>query len=146
MYSAAVTNRGTYANYARTKHGEFVVGMKGGGSSAIDTVLAGLCGCIAYYLRDAMLEKHITYTSFDVKAETDLTPDGTRFAAISVTIQLEGSPAISPDDIASLLMAAEKCQVHNTLRANSPISISLTVDEPDARRGLCVAEEVSHTA
>lgn len=125
MYSARITNRGTSKHYANTRHGEFVIDTAGEGSNPIDTLLAGLCGCIGHEIRDAMTAERIAYTSFVVKAEADLAKDKTRLSDISVSIELDG---VHLDDKAkaNLIAVAEGCKIRNTLKANSQVNISLT--------------------
>ncbi len=128
MYSASVTNRGTSKNYAKTRHGEFTIASDGEHSCSTDTLLAGLCGCIAYHLRNAMVERQLAYALFVVKAASDFTPDRTRLGAIDVAIEMEGAQLDSTDDITFLIAAAEACQLRNSLKANSHINVSFTVN------------------
>jgi uncharacterized OsmC-like protein len=124
MYRASVSNCGDSKFCAKTLHGEFVIDTEGGGSNPIDTLLASLCGCIGHEVRDVMGRNQIAYSSFVVKAETDLTRDKTRLADISVSLEFDG---VNPDEQvrASIMAAAEGCKIRNTLRANSQVDISL---------------------
>ena len=128
MYSALVNNDGSSKHFAKTRHGEFTIDTEGKGSNPVDTVLAGLCGCIAHEVRDAMLRNKIKYTSFQVKAEADSVADNSRLNSVTVTIDLQDTH-IGKEDAAALITAAEGCKVRSTLNPVAPVSISLVAND-----------------
>lgn len=125
MYSATVDNTGTSKHFVTTRFGNFTIDTEGNGINPIDSVMAGLSGCIAHEVRDAMLHRQIKYTSFQVRAEADLLADKSRLKSISVTIDLQDTQLGGPEDAAAIITAAEGCKVRRTLHEVAPVSLSL---------------------
>ncbi len=139
MYTVTMENRGD-ARFHATSHGyEFVVGPKGAGANAGDTLLAALCGCVGHYVRQFLKERGLASSGFRLSAEAESTPDESRLARIAVRIDLGQTP-LDEQGREALLAAAERCKIHNTLKAACPVTISLggqpsRDDAPAARSG-----------
>jgi uncharacterized OsmC-like protein len=141
MYTVTIENRGDAKFHATSQGYEFVVGPKGAGANPGDTLLAALCGCIGYYVRQFLQERGLASSGFALSAEAESTPDETRLARIDVRIDLERT-SLDEAGRRELLAAAERCKIHNTLKAACPVKISLgqeaTRDEaPAPARGCC---------
>jgi uncharacterized OsmC-like protein len=124
MYAVTIENRGDAKYHATSRGYEFVLGPQGAGANPGDTLLAALCGCIAHYVRQYFRERGIRSDGFGIQAEAESTPDESRLSRIEVRIDLRGTPL---DDAgrAELLAYAERCKIHNTLKAACPVSVAL---------------------
>ncbi len=111
MYAVTIENRGDTRYHATSRGYEFVLGPQGAGANPGDTLLAGLCGCIGHYVRQFLQERGIA-------------SDGFRIARIDVWIDLEGMSLPEPGR-KLLLAAADRCKLHNTLKAACPVTIAL---------------------
>lgn len=124
MYSASVENNGDMKFYATTKDYGFVMGVNGEGANPVDTLLAGLCGCIGHYARDFMRERKIACNSFTVKANARQTQDKTRLSEIDLFLDLK-SLKLEKQEEGALLKYIEKCKIHNTLKTGCKVSLVL---------------------
>ncbi len=124
MYTVTMENRGDARFHATSQGYEFVVGPKGAGANPGDTLLAALCGCVGHYVRLFLRERGLATSGFRLHAEAEATPDESRLARIAVRIDVANVPL---DDAGrrELLAAAERCKIHNTLKAACPVTISL---------------------
>ncbi len=123
-YSAVVENRGDSTYVATTRHGTFVLSTGGRGPNPVDTLLASLSGCIGHYVHDFLHERKLANDGFTVSANATSTPDGARLAVIEVTIDIRGA-ALDVRQRQELLLAAEHCKVHNTLKAGCDIRLGV---------------------
>lgn len=124
MYSASVENNGDMKFYATTKDGSFEMGINGAGANPVDTLLAGLCGCIGHYVRDFMSEREVACEGFTVKAEARQTQDQTRLSEIDLFLDLK-SIKLEKQGEEALLKYVEKCKLHHTLKMGCKISVAL---------------------
>ncbi len=124
MYAVTIENRGDTRYHATSRGYEFVLGPQGAGANPGDTLLAGLCGCIGHYVRQFLQERGIASDGFRIAAEAESTPDQSRIARIDVWIDLEGMSLPEPGR-KLLLAAADRCKLHNTLKAACPVTIAL---------------------
>lgn len=124
MYAVTIENRGDTRYHATSRGYEFVLGPQGAGANPGDTLLAGLCGCIGHYVRQFLLERGIASDGFRIAAEAESTPDQSRIARIDVWIDL-GGMSLPEAGRKLLLAAAERCKLHNTLKAACLVTISL---------------------
>ncbi len=123
-YSAAVENRGDSTYVAMTRHGTFVMSTGGRGPNPVDTLLASLSACIGHYVHDFLRDWKVENDGFTINANATSTPDGARLALIEVTIDVKG--AVLDDHLRQeLLLAAEHCKVHNTLKAGWDIRVGV---------------------
>lgn len=123
-YTASVENKGDSMFQVTTRHSTFLMGTAGRGANPIDTFLASLCGCLGHYVRDYLRDQKLATDGFTVKAAATATPDGIRLAEIDVRIDVAG---VRLDDRqrAELLAVAERCKIHNTLRACCVVRIAV---------------------
>lgn len=125
MYSASIENKGDSRSYATTGDYKFVIDTAGRGANPIDTVLAGLCGCMGHWVRNYLLAEHIDAAEFGVKAEAELTSGREQLCDISVVIDMLETK-LDRHHGEALLKYVEGCPVHGTLKAGSRITIALT--------------------
>ncbi len=141
MYAVTIENRGDARYHATSRGYGFVLGPQGAGANPGDTLLAALCGCIGHYVRQFLQERGIASDGFAIAAAAESTPDQTRLARIDVWIDL-GGMSLNEADRKILLAAAERCKIHNTLKAACAVTISLgkqpsREDMPAATPGRC---------
>jgi len=96
----------------------------GSAAKSTDVLLASLCGCLAHYVGDFLRERSIRFSDYAISAESELTEDRVRLSTIRVEIELRDSQ-LSDAEQAELVKFVTQCQIHNTLKANAPIPISL---------------------
>ena len=124
MYTVTMENRGDTRFHATSRGYEFVIGPKGAGANPGDTLLAALCGCVGHYVREFLAERGLASSGFSLSAEAESTPDESQLARIDVRIAL-GSTALDEAGRRDLLAAAERCKIHNTLKAACQVTVSL---------------------
>jgi uncharacterized OsmC-like protein len=124
MYRASIENRGDSKHYATTRHGSFVIDTEGQGANPIDTLLASLCGCLGHQARDYMREQGIASNGFSIMAEAELTENKARLSDIKVCMDLKNT-RLDEQRKSELLKYLERCKIHNTLKSNSAIHVSL---------------------
>ncbi len=96
----------------------------GSASSSIDVLLASMCACMAHYLGDYLHDRSIGFSGYAISAESKLTEDRTRLAEIRVKIEVQAS-TITESQKKDAAVFLKQCQIHNTLKANSPIFIDV---------------------
>jgi uncharacterized OsmC-like protein len=124
MYAVTIENRGDTRYHATSRGYEFVLGPQGAGANPGDTLLAGLCACVGHYVRQFLQERGIASDGFRIAAEAESTPDQSRLARIDVWFDL-GRMSLPEPGRKLLLAAAERCKLHNTLKAACPVTIAL---------------------
>jgi uncharacterized OsmC-like protein len=129
MYSASVENKGDSRYYAATKDYSFVIDTAGQGANPIDTLLAGLCGCIGHWVGDYIRGERIDAGGFTVKAEAGLTSGRDRLSDINMVIEMKDA-RLDGRHGEELLKYVENCAIYNTLKANSRIRIILAGQTP----------------
>lgn len=123
MYAVTMENRGDTRFHATSRGAEFVIGPKGAPANPGDTLLAALCGCVGHYVREFLAERGLASSGFSLSAEAESTPGESRLARIDVRIAL-GSTALDEAGRRDLLAAAERCKIHNTLKAACQVTVS----------------------
>ncbi len=141
MYTVTIENEGDAKFHATSQGYEFVVGPKGAGANPGDTLLAALCGCIGHYVRQFLKERGLASNGFALSAQAESTPDESRLARVDVRIDLKRT-SLDEAGRRELLAVAERCKIHNTLKAACPVTISLGQQAqqdaaPAAGRGCC---------
>jgi uncharacterized OsmC-like protein len=124
MYSASIENNGDSKYYAATKDCNFVIDTEGQGANPVDTVLAGLCGCLGHWTRDYIHGEQIDAKGFTIRAEAELTGDRKRLSKIDVYINMKGVE-LGSQHKEELRRHVQNCLVHNTLEAGCTITITL---------------------
>jgi uncharacterized OsmC-like protein len=124
MYAVTMENRGDTRYHATSRGYEFVVGPQGVGANPGDTLLAGLCACVGHYVRQFLQERKLVSHGFKIEAQAESTPDESRLASIAVWVDLRD---VGLDETArgQLLASAQRCKLHNTLKAACPVTITL---------------------
>jgi uncharacterized OsmC-like protein len=120
MYTAIVENNGSQQYRAASRGYEFVMGLNG--ANPIETLLAGLCACIAHHIRDRLIERKIAFSMFAVKADAELVEDRLSIARIGVSIAVRGA-VLSAADGDDLVAQARQCPLYNTLVKGTVIEI-----------------------
>lgn len=124
MFKATVENRGDAKYFATTRHAEIVMGTEGNGANPIDTLLASLCGCMGHYVRDYLVDRQLPNNGFAIAAQAGVTPDRSRLAGITVSIDLKGV-RLDERQAEELLQSVEGCKVHKILKENPGVSVCL---------------------
>jgi uncharacterized OsmC-like protein len=124
MYAVTIENRGDTRYRATSRGYEFVLGPQGAGANPGDALLAGLCACVGHYVRQFLQERGIASDGFRIAAEAESTTDQSRLARIDVWIDL-GGMSLPEAGRKLLLAAAERCKLHNTLKAACPVTIAI---------------------
>ncbi len=124
MYSATIDNHGDSRYYAITKDYAFVIGTEGKGANPVDTLLAGLSGCLGHWVRDFFRGEGMDNQGFTVKAEGTPAEDRRRLTHIAVEIDIRGA-GLDESRRGELVRHMENCILYNTLKANSPIDIKV---------------------
>jgi len=121
MFSVSVEEKGEMKFYATTRDHAFVMGIGNGGPNPVETMLAGLCGCVCHYVRDFLADSRIECESFMVRGDARQTEDRSRLSSIDLFIDLGGVRA----EMTTLRSYIEKCKVYNTLKAGCDIRLVL---------------------
>ncbi len=124
MYNVTVENNGDMRFHAATRDARFVMGVNGGGANPVETVLAGLCGCVGHYVRDFLTANKIDCPAFALRGEGRKSQDARRLSEIDLFLDLKGATLGAPDQEA-LQRHVEKCTVHGTLREVCAIRLNL---------------------
>jgi len=125
MYKVEIENRGDYRFDVRSKDYQFVVDTNGKGITPPDTLLASLGSCVGVYIRKYFESAKIAVPHFKVFVEGDLGKEAPYlFRAISVKIDMEGAP-LDERRKTALLNFIKNCPIHNTLKANPAVEISI---------------------
>lgn len=124
MYHASVENYGDLKFQAATKNYNFSMAVNGEGANPVETLLAGLCGCIGHYVRDFLSERKLFCPAFAIKAEGRQTEDKSRLSEIDLWLDLK-NVRLEKREEADLLKYVEKCKLHNTLKGACKINLTL---------------------
>jgi uncharacterized OsmC-like protein len=136
MYAVTMENRGDTRYHATSRGYEFVVGPQGAGANPGDTLLAGLCACVGHYVRQFLQERKLASHGFTIEAQAESTPDESRLGSIAIWVDLRD---LGLDDTsrAQLLASAQRCKLHNTLKAACPVTIAVGKRPPQAATSCC---------
>lgn len=124
MFTASITNNGDSRYYVKTKDYAFDISTEGQGAHPVDTVLAGLCGCVGHFAREYMKGESIPYQELSVKAEAELAESPNRLSSIDLQIVVTGSSIIDGHR-QRLFNFIQNCPVYGTLSMSSVIRCSL---------------------
>lgn len=126
MYSVELTNKGNSTFLAKVKDYEFTIDTKGRGVTPPDALLASLGSCIGVYLKKYAEGAGLQLAGFTVKVDADFCkepPIG--FKRINVSIALPGAD-LDDRRKRAVLMFLRNCPVHNTLKGNPEVEVSIT--------------------
>lgn len=127
MYTAIVENNGSQQYRATSRGYDFVLGEKG--ANPIETLLAGLCACVAHHVRDRLIERKKAFVTFAVKADAELVEDGLAIAKIGLAIEVRGA-ALTMAEGNDLVAQAKECPLYNTLIKGTVIEIGCRTIAP----------------
>ncbi len=125
MYHVEVKNSGDSKLMVKTKECEFTIDTKGEGCTPPDTLLASLASCIGVYIRKYAEGSKIAIPEFTVTAEGELSKESPiSFRLIDVSIDLKETKI---DDRRRKVLQSfiENCPVHNTLKHNPEIRMTI---------------------
>ena len=125
MYKVEVAAKGDYRFNVKSKDSEIVIDVKGGGMTPPDTLLASLGSCIGVYIRKYAEGAKLPIGEFSIIVEADLgsqTPY--YFRRITVSVDLKDA-VIDDKRKKALLDFITNCPVHNTLKNNPAVDISI---------------------
>ena len=126
MYKVEIESKGDYRFSVTSKEVSFDVDAKGkDGVTPPDVLLASLGSCVGVYIRKYADGAKIGLDAFEVSVEGDLGSEAPyRFRQIKVSVDLKGS---SLDDRRkrALLEFVKNCPIHNTLKGNPDIEMTL---------------------
>lgn len=128
MYEAKITSNGNERYHAITRHAEFDMATNGTGASPTDVLLASLCACVGHYVGAFLAQQKVPAVDYEVSADAELTEERSRLAEIHVTLDVRNA-ALSEAAQSELLRFITQCQIHNTLKSNSRISICVRTSE-----------------
>lgn len=120
MYTALVENNGSQQYRATSRGYEFIMGLNG--ANPIETLLAGLCACVAHHVRDRLIERKKAFAAFTVKADAELVEDGLAIARIGLAIEVRGV-ALTAAEGDDLIAQAKQCPLYNTLVKGTVIEL-----------------------
>ena len=91
-----------------------------------DMFLAGLAGCVGVYIRKYAEGTNLKLGHFKVTCESEFSKDyPVCFENISIAIDLKGVK-LDEKRIKSLVHFAENCPIHNTIKGNPDIRVSVS--------------------
>jgi putative redox protein len=126
MYKVDVTAKGDYRFSIRSKDAEIIVDAKGGAMTPPDVLLASLGSCVGVYIRKYAEGAKLARGEFSVSAEGDLGKETPYyFRQIRVSVDLKGA-AIDEKRKDALLAFIKNCPIHNTLKNNPAVDISIS--------------------
>ena len=126
MYSVTVNATGGYGFDVMSDGQTVHVDAKGGAISPPAMLLAGLGSCVGVYIQKYAEGAKLDLGSFGVAVHADFTKEPPfRFQKIAVTIDLRGA-AIDERRKSALLAFIRNCPVHNTLKTNPEVDVTIT--------------------
>lgn len=125
MYQAEVFCAKDMTFQVKSRGYEITIDGKSGAISPLDTLLAALGACAGVYIRKYAESTKFSLENFTVNVEADLTDERPyRFDKINLTVDLKGV-SLDESKKASLLRFIQNCPVHETLKANPEMNITL---------------------
>ncbi len=125
MYQAEVFCAKDMTFQVKSKGYEITIDGKSGAISPLDTLLAALGACAGVYIRKFVESTKLSLGNFLVRVEADLTDKAPyRFDQIRLSIDLQGV-ILDESKRESLLRFVKNCPVHETLKANPEMLISI---------------------
>ncbi len=125
MYHVEINNNGDSIMNAKSGNYEFAIDTKGKGITPPDALLASLASCLGVYINKYFEGAKIASGGFKITADADFAQEKPAcFKAIKVSVELKGVE-LDVKRKQALLAFAKNCPVHNTLKANPTVEISL---------------------
>lgn len=123
MYRAIVESEDGETYLASSNLYCFAIGRDGAG--AVDTLLAGLCACVAHHVYRRAVARKIVFSGLTVGATTELAADGLSLARLELTLAFRDG-ALTGDDKADLARQIGRCPLYNTISAGVAICVSFS--------------------
>lgn len=125
MYHVEINNNGDSIMNAKSRNYKFEIDTKGKGITPPDTLLASLASCVGVYINKYFDGAKITSGGFKITADADFAQEKpVCFKAIKISIELKGIE-LDAKRKQALLAFIKNCPVHNTLKANPAIEVSI---------------------
>jgi uncharacterized OsmC-like protein len=125
MYKAQINHKQDYEFGVVSGGSEFNIDVKGKGFSPPDALLVALAGCVGVYIRKYAEGARLKLENFSVTAEAEFSKEPPYcFRNIAVNIDLKGAE-IDERRKRALAEFLKNCPVHNTLKANPEIALSI---------------------
>lgn len=125
MYNVKISNDGAYKFNVKSGDYEFTVDLKGKGITPPDALLASVGSCIGVYVRKYADGAKLALEDFKINVEADLgKAPPYYFRRIDVTIDLKGVE-LDQRRKTAMLEFVKNCPVHNTLKNNPDINITI---------------------
>ena len=125
MYKVKVTNKGNWTFKVKSNDYEFDIGVKSGGITPPDTLLASLGGCLGVYMRKYSESSKIGLGDFSITVEAEFSKEKPiAFKDIKVSIDLKNAK-IDEQRKKALLLFVKNCPIHNTLKTNPDIEVKI---------------------
>ncbi|HOX54404.1 MAG TPA: OsmC family protein [Candidatus Omnitrophota bacterium] len=126
MYQVTVTDQDNYCFKVKSKDYAFDVDMRGQkGISPPDTLLASLGTCLGVYIRKYFEGAKIPVPGFEVIVSADFSEEKPAcFRSVDVSVDLKGAK-LDQRRIDAMLSFIKNCPVHNTLKQNPKIDITI---------------------
>ena len=126
MYKVDIINTGDYSFNVKSKDYEFIVDVKGKGITPPDTFLASLGTCIGIYVRKYAEGVKLVLPEFGISVEGELTKEPPFcFKKINITLDLKNTQ-LDERRKKALNEFAKNCPVHNTLKDNPAIDVTIS--------------------
>lgn len=125
MYQAEVFCAKDMTFQVKSKGYEITIAGKSGAISPLDTLLAAVGACAGVYIRKFAESIKLPMGNFIVRVEAELTDKAPyRFDQIQLSIDLQGV-TLDESKRESLLRFVRNCPVHQTLKANPEMIVSI---------------------
>jgi len=126
MYQVKVTDNGNYCFKVKSKDYAFDVDTKGAsGITPPDTLLASLGTCIGVYLRRYLEGAKLAVPEFEIIVSADFSQEKPAcFRKIEAVVDLKGVK-LDQRRLDAVMAFMKNCPVHNTLKANPEVDISI---------------------
>ena len=125
MYHIEIENSGSSLMKVKSKDYEFVTDPKGEGITPSAALLASLGGCIGVYINRYVEGAKLSSGGFRITVDAEFSKEKpVSFREIKVSVDLKGLQ-IDERRKEALLRFVRNCPVHNTLKSNPAVEISL---------------------
>ncbi len=125
MYKITVEHEKNMNFKVRGHDAEMVIDADGGAIAPLEAMLASLGACAGVYIRKFAWSVKLPLEKFKVTVQGDLTDKAPyAFKKIEILVDLKGAK-LDESKRASLLRFIKNCPVHQTLKINPEIDITL---------------------
>ncbi len=128
MSTARVTwiEKRRFDGISDSKHSIVVDGDSAAGNNPMELVLIGLCGCTGYDVASILQKKREPFTSLEVRAEAERTPDPPKvYTNIKLTYRVGGNVSHKAVEDAVRLSKEKYCSVSAMLEKTANITAEI---------------------